>query len=412
MPTQEKKPTTSDISSTFGVSDAKSQQFLSAFQGGTITSESLTPTTSFNLPPPSQGTEAAGFEGAMDAFSKGLQVEADKTKVVKDQSGRDYASALFGAEGETALTDKLYSETVDPAESELSDINQQLLEEQEGLRRQIERIEDNAEGLETSGVAGRVDEARRKSLRTQADLAVIQMAKQGKYDSAKKIADRAVAVQLEKQRQTLDTLQFIYQENKEAFTRAEQRAFEVAHGDRERALNAEEDNLKTISDLSLNALQNGAPTDLASQMRQAKTVEQAMQIGGQYVDRLDRQLKIAQINKIGLDNLIAEAQASDRKNGILNDKDIKNIDASPQGKQLTTAANLKLKLSSYQDLVTKYGFEMAGPKKAVLENAYTELQLAYKEAANLGVLNGPDLGLVESAIRSATPGFFGNAGFG
>ena len=53
---------------------------------------------------------------------------------------------------------------------------------------------------------------------------------------------------------------------------------------------------------------------------------------------------------------------------------------------------------------------MAGPKKAVLENAYTELQLAYKEAANLGVLNGPDLGLVESAIRSATPGFFGNAG--
>jgi hypothetical protein len=364
-----------------------------------------------NVPAYTQPTGTSSFQGLLETMSK----ERSTSQKATQSSGKDFAEALFGAQGETALTDQLYSQTdgVDDREQELSDINQQILQEQEGLRRELETIQDNANaeyGVTKGAVAGRMDEARRKSLRTQADLAVVQMAKQGRYDSAKRIADRAIAVQLEKQKQTLDSLRFIYEENKSKFEKTDQRLFDTMLKDRERELNREEDNLKTISDLSLDALQNGAPPSLAAKMRAAKTPEEAMRIGGQYVGSLDRQLKIAQINKIGYDNMLAEAAMNDRKYGILTDADIKAIDNSPQGKQLNTASNLKLKLSSYQDLVKKYGFEIKGADKAVLENAYIELQLAYKEAANLGVLNGPDLTLVEAAIRSATPGFWGNVG--
>lgn len=366
----------------------------------------------FNVQPPTTSTAAANFEGQMDTFTGNLAAQADSAKQAKDKSGAAFANQLFSQEGEAALTDQLYSKEggVDDTKAELDDINQQLLQESEGLRRQIETIQDNAEGLTLSGVAGKIDEARRKSLRTQADLAVVQMAKQGKYDSAKAIADRAVAVQVERQKQILDTLKFIYEDNKDDYDKADQREFDVLFKDRERALDKQETELKTISDLSLDALQNGAPAALAAKMRAAKTPEEAMRIGGQYVGSLDRQLKTAQIQKIGYDNMLTQAALNDKTYGVLSDKDIKNIDNSPQGKKLKTASDLKLKLSSYQDLVEKHGFEIAGSDKSVLQNAYIELQLAYKEAANLGVLNGPDLTLVEGAIRSATPGFFGNVG--
>lgn len=386
------------------------QQALSAKQS--ISSDSLTAATPMNIPPAPVATGVFAMDGAQSEFAKQEQAKADKLEQSYLSSGRDLATSLFNAQGEAGLTDEFYSRPggVDETSRELQDINQQIFQEEHALRREVEAIQDNADGLTRGAVAGRVEEVTRASVRKRADLSVIALAKQGRYDSAKAEADRAINVLLERQKMELDYRQFIFSENKELFTKAEQRAFEVAQGDRERALNREEANLKTISDLSLNALQNGASSDIAARMRQAKTPEEAMMIGGQYVDRLDRQLKIAQINKIGLDNLIAEAAANDRKNGILDEKDIKAIDNSPQGKKVQTAGGLKLKLSSYQDLVKQYGFEISGPEKSVLENAYTELQLAYKEAANLGVLNGPDLALVESAIKSATPGFFGNVG--
>ena len=198
----------------------------------TSLSQSQTP---MNVPAATTPTGAASFQGMLETNYK-------SSKGQQDTAGKDYADALFGAKGETALNDELYSQKdgVDDREQELNDINQEMLQEQEGLRREIETIQDNAEGLTRSGVAGTIDAARRKSLRTQADLSVIQLAKQGRFDSAKKIADRAVAVMMEKQRQTLDGLKFIYEESKSQFEKADQRLFETMFKERERVLQNEE----------------------------------------------------------------------------------------------------------------------------------------------------------------------------
>ena len=198
----------------------------------TSLSQSQTP---INVPAATTPTGAASFQGMLETNYK-------SSKGQQDTAGKDYADALFGAKGETALNDELYSQKdgVDDREQELNDINQEMLQEQEGLRREIETIQDNAEGLTRSGVAGKIDEIRRKSLRTQADLSVIQLAKQGRFDSAKKIADRAVSVMMEKQRQTLDGLKFIYEESKSQFEKADQRLFDTMFKERERVLQNEE----------------------------------------------------------------------------------------------------------------------------------------------------------------------------
>lgn len=216
-----------------------------------ITPQDLSRTsTAIAVPQPQIPTGTASFQGEMDAFIGSLQAKAADAKKAKDVSGSAYADKLFNSDTELSLQSETYSQDdgVDQRKAELDDINQQLLQEQEGLRRTVENIENNSEGLSRSGVMGKIDEARRQSLRTQADLAVVQLAKQGRYDSAKAIADRFVAASLEKQRQNLETLRFIYEENKEQFSKDDARAFETAQGERERKLQNEEYRLRAEFD--------------------------------------------------------------------------------------------------------------------------------------------------------------------
>ncbi len=289
------------------VPDPQVQTNLSGFDGTStsLSAATLAPTTPINIPPSQPETAASSFQAELEGLGKATST----TKAKKESSFDDLMSSLTSSSTEGELTNQAYAAEggVDQTEADLKDINAQLLGEQEGLRRTIEGIQDNAEGLTRSGVRGKVDEARRKSLRTQADLAVIQMAKQGRYDSAKAIADRAVNAYLEKQKQRNELLQFAYTENKDAFSKAEQREFETKQKERERALDREDTRLKEISDLSLDALQNGAPAAIAAQMRAAKSVEDAMKIGGQYVGKYDRAFKQMQIANI-------QSQMNERNN--------------------------------------------------------------------------------------------------
>lgn len=199
--------------------------------------------------------------------------------------------------GETRLTADEYAGTVDPAKAELNQINQQMNEEALAGRRRTEAVL-QIPGITKEQAQDKINEISRGNASKLADLAVVQMAKQGAYDSAKEIADRAVQAKVEDQKNKLNALMFTYTENKELFTKAEQRAFETAQADRERKLNAEEKNLQRISDLSLQALADGAPASVVTKMRNAKTEAEAISIGGQYIGRNKRRLEEAQLSKI------------------------------------------------------------------------------------------------------------------
>lgn len=290
--------------------------------GNVINAEMLQPQAPMNIKPATLATGAVGMmenlagmaKSNASQYTQNLQNKADETQAKSENALDQYLRTLASQKGEVQQTQEAYADTVDPIQRELNDINQQILAEQQANRRRIQALEKNPTGMLTEGLNAEIRRVENESLAKQADLAVIQMGIQGRYDSAKEIADRAVAVKMEQQRNYLDALKFNYQENKELFTKAEQRAFEAAQGDRERALDREEADLKTISDMSITALQNGAPTSVAAKMRTAKTVEEAMQLGGRYMMSLSDRIKNSELANLGLseEESLAATTASEK----------------------------------------------------------------------------------------------------
>ena len=379
---------------------------LSGLSNVTIGADTLkTPQQPMKLAEPRPETAYAGLQGAIEAnapvvdqFTQNLQTDKETTEKTKTQALSDLIKNMLGTKGQTALTAESYAKTVDPVEKELKDINQKIREEQLSERRQIEKIQDNSQGLFGGAVQDEVNRIERESLRKQADLSVIQQGIQGRFDSAKAIADRAVQAQLEQQKIANEVYKINYEENKDAFTTAEKRLFETQYADRERKFKQEEARLQEISDLSIKALESGAPTAIVSAMRASKTPEEAIRIGGQYVGSLDRQIKQAQLAKLREESQPGQA-------GYLEEAEIKKIDASPQGKKIKSLGDLKDKMLSYSELVKKYGTETPlGGQKAILDAALSDLKIAYKTAAELGAIQAPDVPLIEGAIKPATFG--------
>jgi len=65
--------------------------------------------------------------------------------------------------------------------------------------------------------------------------------------------------------------------------------------------------------------------------------------------------------------------------------------------------NLRRAIARARDLVSEYGITvMPGVQQDQLNAAFTNLQLVYKDAAQLGALTGPDMGLIEKALGDPT----------
>jgi len=241
-----------------------------------INSQSLTPQPSFNLTPPKPASEAAGFQGYMEMSANQL---AQQQQQVRESRG-DLFDAMIKSDTETGLQDTLYAQQVDPAEAELNDINNQILAEQHSTRRQIEALQKNPQGLFGGALQDKIDEIETKSTAKQADLAIVQLSKQGKFDSAKRIADRAVTAMLEKQKLRNDALRFNYEENKDLFDKNEQRIFEFMQGERERSLENEEYRLRQEFDQKIKQADPLYQAQLANTYSQINERNNKSSLGG------------------------------------------------------------------------------------------------------------------------------------
>lgn len=212
-----------------------------------LSASTLAPTQSISIPPAPPENSTSSFESELELLAK----STNTAKKEENQSFNDLLASL-NAPGSAELTNQAYGANngVDQLQLELNDINSQILAEQEGLRRQIEEIQDRG-GMTVSGAKSTIDAARRKSLRTQADLAIIQMSKQGRYDSAKAVADRAVSAILEKQKNQQQLRMMAYERSKEAFSKSEQREFEFRQKERDRQLENEEYRLRLAFDAKI-----------------------------------------------------------------------------------------------------------------------------------------------------------------
>lgn len=195
------------------------------------------------IPTPLPSTESDGLSALIsadaDAYTKNLATRADRTNKMREQSLSALLKGLTDSDTEAAMENDMYSDVVDPAEAELSKINQEILAEDVALNRRLDRIKKNEQGLYGGAVEQEMQRIIDESTERKADLSVVQLAKQGAYDSAVKRADRAVAAKFEAQRQRNELLQFAYEENRDMFDKEEQRLFETMQTDRQNKLELE-----------------------------------------------------------------------------------------------------------------------------------------------------------------------------
>jgi hypothetical protein len=266
-----------------------------------ITPSDLKPQAVVNVPQPAIPTQGASIsaelEEGVDQFTQQQQAASQAAGETKESALDTYLTNLTQQKGLTQLTDEAYRAEggVDAITPELNDINDKIRKEQLSLRRAKESIQDAGGGL-AGGAAAEIANLERDSFRKQADLSIIQLGIQGRYDSAKAEADRAVAAQLEQQTNYNAALKFAYDEAKSDWSTAEQREFETLLGNRNRAIEEETARLTAIKELGIQAQIDGAPTDVVQRMMAAETEADAMAIGGSYIGALDREAQRASIN--------------------------------------------------------------------------------------------------------------------
>lgn len=111
--------------------------------------------------------------------------------------------------------------------------------------------------------------------------------------------------------------------------------------------------------------------------------------------------------------LIAEAklrEAEAAKNELANKKGTdrelavtEKIQKSDEGKQAQGLTAFVKAVDDYKKLIDQFGLQpVSGPEQNLLKTAYSAVKIKYKEAANLGALSGPDIGLVVEGIPDAT----------
>jgi hypothetical protein len=322
----------------------------------TINSGSLTSTPDFKITPTGTPTQGAGMSAEItskaDAFTQDQQQKREDAQKNLQAPKQDFQDFIAQMRGETGLTSDAYSnidkttkESVDTIQKDLNDINQQIRAEDRALQNQLVELDKNPSGLFGGALGQEKQRLTDESNKRKADQYVIQQGIQGKYDSAKAIADRAVSAYMEKQKMEYDALKFNYDENKDLFTLAEQREFDTLLSDRDRAIKTEEANKKSVYDTAIDAQKNGAPQSVVQSILNSKTPEDALKASEGYLglierqklaatvsnNALDRRLKLFELAKAGdteaMTELGIDPNAPDAKQKVKSQEEITKIDA-------------------------------------------------------------------------------------
>lgn len=207
--------------------------------------------TPFVISPPKTSGTAVGFGSELTSLSNAGVQEQDKTDALLAQQKADTLKTqgdtstakkslldyLGLRKGQTELTDTVYSTTndlgttVDETGKKLRNVNNQINAIDIGTNEQIKRITAQT-GLSETQKNTEINNINRIASSSKADLYIDKLMAQGDYDSAKTIADRKVSMLMEQDKMEYDKLLFDYNENKDLFTKSEQRQFELMASNR------------------------------------------------------------------------------------------------------------------------------------------------------------------------------------
>lgn len=391
-----------------------------------ITPDTLKPVEPMQTVPPVQDTTNYGgiVSGVYDSIlseyntlnanvKAGEKVQADTgsdiLSVINELTGKTQATQTAQ---ETAGVNKAREEQNKYAE-QLANLNAQasvLNREAQAIPLQVQEQFKNT-GATDRGVApietGKLREnaIRALSIAQQSDIASAALTGSAlRLKAAEDKAQQIIDLKYKPLEETLVLKEKQYALNKDILDKYDKKRSEALALQIEKEKNAlaeEKQTEKDIQNLALKIGGFGADSATIQRVMKAKDFNEALTFAGKYLqnpkDSLDMQLTKAQIAKTW-----ADAKNVDKTTGTLTEAQLKQIDTSPQGKKLVSLSGLYQKSQTYKNLLDTYGFQAVGSEKAKLDQAYADLKIAYKEAANLGALTGPDVTLLEEAIKPAS----------
>lgn len=162
----------------------------------------------------------------------------------------------------------------DKAKKKYDQFTSQLEQEALSNRRRIETLQKkNKEGLFGGGLQQEVNRINTESLSKQADIAILQSAANRDYSTASEIADRQVALKMEANQAKTEALKLFYQDNKDRFTKLDDRLYSEKIKEMERVNKKQEDTENTIKEIKLLAVKNGAGADVLSALSKVDTTK-------------------------------------------------------------------------------------------------------------------------------------------
>jgi hypothetical protein len=228
-------------------------------QNITITSDLLKKTKDYNLPSQQIPVIPQRLSGVINASNLTNKTEyqklLDEQTQLKNSASNNLKSTIsdiMGINNEIANVQQTTDRTEENKQRGIADsYTNQIEQEQIANRRLIENLQkNNPQGAFGGALTDKIQNLERDSLSKQADLAILQNSAIKNFNTAKSIADSQVQMRLEPLKTKLDNLKFFYQENKEDFTRADDRLFKEKIKDEERAYNDQRDFLKTQSSIN------------------------------------------------------------------------------------------------------------------------------------------------------------------
>lgn len=331
---------------------------------------------------------AAGTAGAL------FPEDQAKRKTAADLEA-EYVKKLTGKQGVNELTSDAYAPEVDPAKKEYDRVKSEYESLTQSYRKRIEAAL-KVEGGTTAGAQAAADNIQRQATSELADKAIILNAVGRDYDRAKEIADRAVAIKLEKQTNELEAFKYFSEKYGNELKEKDKQRLAFIIDERTRLLDVETKKLGDIQKLAITAIENYAPASVASAMQKAKTVEEALRIGAPYLRDEKRQLELQKLRDEIKANKPITGEFANVINGAV------NLVGATKGKTVKTAiANAIVNKdypTAYAEIANAVEDSLTGTNKTKFADSRTDIGVmssmrdAIKEYAdaggNLGYLKG------------------------
>lgn len=373
-----------------------------------ITSDVINAPATPNIPvatpstPLAPTTPPAPYNAADEAI-KAIQVKDTPTQDLATNLSTQIYDLLPKLAGETQATADAYKAAgVDTLKADLQGINSQILKKQAELAqddttlianmRKEERRDTLLPFAQSNKAQLAGDAAIARALKTSeiGVLNALALGKQGQIELATETAKDAVALKFAPYKEAIS----IYQAQLTALApilskdEKKQAAEQTLRGNIAlKAIDKAQADEENVAKLIVNAASQNAPQGLINRAKFAKTPAEAAQILGVYSgDYLDRQVKLAQLAKIGIETKkIQKEIGSTGATRYLSPEDLAKFNSTPEVKAINAGITYAKAVADYKKAIKDYGtVELFGKGAGVLGQTYSALVGATKDYYSLG----------------------------